>query len=784
MRATRGTSSAGEAPAVAQPRLSYRRIPQPGMATSFFRRRVVAAFALLAAAVATEEISLDVGEYRFGLATRGATAFRLRVAPKGEQVVETVMVDPDLKDAQFQKYTEGKETGIRSAIGSLAVTGTGVVILRDSTGKLLTQSEPFAGDKKLVLSSNGGKLYGRGAKPEDAQQFLATGEVTPMVCNTATNSPYYYSTDGYGALGATVVDNDDKINMKIHYIAEGQGVTWTWEKTYFELFLIPAVAISEGTRAYYELTGRPLMLPKLAYGFGMSRWGWEDSAYVENVVRQMRDGKFPIDYIIIDFEWFAGETDYSFQPPGKSTYDDFGWNPKLFDQPKQLLQEYREKYNIKMAGIRKPRIGNTETLNEIRPKGWILPNGEPGGGYPPQWDGSYAFDRCLDFSQEVVRDWYAGEMSHYTEDGVAFWWNDEGETNYMTYHYWNLAERQGFKSKAPAKRFFSLNRAFTPGMARLGAGVWTGDITANWDFLRKTPGMMLNFILGGAPYVACDIGGFNGESTDKLLTRWIQIGVFMPIMRVHSVISAKPHFPFLWGPEAAAAMREALELRYRLMPYHYSLAHKMYKTYNHYIRPVFFDFPDDEQCGDLATQWMFGDILVAPILAEDDARSIYLPKGTWYMLAAGAHASRTLVMEGGRHFSGTAALTEIPAFVRPGAVIPLAPVVQSTEELPGGPLEVEIYAGADGSFELIEDDGDTEAYASGNVRTTSLAWSNADRTLSWTVVGADGAEIPGAFVQVRAKLFDKEAGFVFDSGVKDLGSSGSITFDPAEALTV
>jgi len=748
------------------------------MTVGLVGRRALAALAIVAAAAAAkEEISVDIGEHRFHLATRGATAFRLRLAPKDEQVVETVMVDPDLEDADFEKYEEGTESGIRSAIGSLAVTDAGVVILRDADGKVLTKSEPFAGDKKLVLSTNSGKLYGKGATPQDAQQLVATGEVTPLVCNTATITPYYYSTDGYGALGATVVDVDDKVNMKLSYKVEAQAVTWTWEKAHIELFLIPAKTLAEGTRAYYELTGRPLMLPKYAYGFGMSRWGWEGRAYIEDVLRHMRDGQFPIDYVIIDFEWFASETDYAFSPPGKSTYDDFGWNPKLFDEPRQQLKDYRENYNIKMAGIRKPRIGNTETLNEIRPKGWILPTGEPGGSYPPSWDGSYALARSLDFSQEEVRNWYADEMAHYTDEGVAFWWNDEGETNYLTYHNWNLAERQGMKSKAPEKRFFSLNRAFSPGMARLGAGVWTGDISANWEFLENTPGMMLNFILGGAPYVACDIGGFNGEANDKLLARWFQIGVFMPIMRVHSVLQAKPHFPYLWGPDAAVAMREALELRYRLMPYHYSLAHKMYKTYNHYIRPLVLDFPDDPHCNSLATQWMFGDILVAPVLREDDLRVIYLPQGTWYLLAAGSHASRTLVIEGGQHLGDQALLTEIPAFVRPGAVITLAPVVQSTEELPGGPLVVEIYAGADGSFDLVEDDGDTEAYASGKVRTTSFRWSDAEGTLSWSVSGADAADLVGAFTQVRAKLFDKETGYVYDSEVKDLGSSGSIAFE-------
>merc|ERR1712226_1325577 len=118
--------------------------------------------------------------------------------------------------------------------------------------------------------------------------------------------------------------------------------------------------------------------------------------------------------------------------------------------------------------------------------------------------------------------------------------------------------------------------------------------------------------------MACDIGGFHQETEAVLLTRWYQLGVFLPIMRVHSTLESKPHWPFLWGEEAGNAMRNALVLRYRLIPYHYSLAHKMYKERQLWMRPLVIDFPSDERAAQMTSQWMDGDLLVAPVLRKEE----------------------------------------------------------------------------------------------------------------------------------------------------------------------
>jgi len=324
----------------------------------------------------------------------------------------------------------------------------------------------------------------------------------------------------------------------------------------------------------------------------------------------------------------------------------------------------------------------------------------------------------------------------------------------------------------PDRRLFTLNRAFSPGMARLGAVVWTGDLDSTWDELENTPGYLLNWILAGAPYVGCDIGGFLGNTTGLQLTRWMQVGTFMPIMRVHSIIDATPHFPWLFGDEAEAAMRATLNLRYRLIPYHYSLAHALSATSSLWMRPLVIAFPEDEAAANITSQWMDGSILVAPILRNDSQRRVYLPNGTWYALVAAQRNQSSEVFQGPAMLTGTAALDEIPAFVRSGTVLPLAPVIQYSEALPGGPLEVQVYAGADGSFALIEDDGSSLAYQAGEVRTTHFQWDDSAKILSWRVEGTAEAAGANTFREVFMTLVDEDG--VRHTLAKPLGIHGTL----------
>mmetsp|Transcript_14152 Transcript_14152/g.35788 ORF Transcript_14152/g.35788 Transcript_14152/m.35788 type:complete len:798 (+) Transcript_14152:69-2462(+) len=785
---------------------------------------------LLGAFANAKEVFVPLpGGGKLGLSTRGSTAFRVRVLTTDNAPIDTPMVAPDSEDAPFTSTS----TGISAKFGSITVD-QGKLTLKDASGKVLTTSDPIghgdtgicstqpgtditggdrAGDPTTVtdaaaccdyckattgckawifgnpgdeegncwvmstvagttqsatrtlggmgsgngvyLSTKAGQLYGRGSGKGDATKLTGTS-VNPYVDNTATYVPHYYTTDGYAALGVVNITtgNGKTNNLPARYGTDGSKITWSTEGA-FELYLMPAATLDEGTAAYYSLIGAPAVPPRYGFGFIASRWGWENRSYIESVLHQFRDGNYPIDAFITDFGWFTTESDYAYPSEGKDYYHDFNFSNLTFPEPQAQLKEYREKLNFRMGGIRKPRLGNSDLIKFATAQGFILPGGETGLGY--------AEGRNLNYGLKAARDWYAEQQQHYYPDGVSFFWNDEGETDFYTFHWWNVAQVQSLRATSKDTRFYSINRAWSPGMARLGATVWTGDINPSWDDLVNTPGMMLNWGLAGAPYVACDIGGFTGESNADLLTRWYQVGAFIPTMRVHSTKDATPHFPWLWG-DAAGNLQAALNLRYQLLPYHYSLAHRMYKTNRLWMRPLVAEYPEDATASVLANQWFDGDLMVAPVLNQDSTKDIYLPKGEWYSFNASG------VQQGPKNISGTAEMSEIPVFVRPGAVVPLAPVVQYSGALPGGALEVQVYGGADGTFELVEDDGETTAYEQGKVRTTTFKWSDASSTLSWSV-DSGASSLPNAFTEVYVTKF---ADATVKSATKALGSSGSI----------
>lgn len=613
----------------------------------------------------------------------------------------------------------------------------------------------------VSLSTNSSRLYGGGSGSGDANS-LTLSSVSPHVLNRETYVSHYYTPDGYAALGVVNVTSGGDITryFPASWNTDGSQINWVYTGP-FELYLMPAASLDLGTRAYYALTGQPRVPPRYAFGFFASRWGWTDRAYIESILHQFRDGQYPIDSFISDFEWFTNESDYNFGSTGEPWYDDFGFNPVTFPDPAGQLKSYHEDLHFHMGGIRKPRLGNTATLAMAKAAGYLLPGGE----FESKKLG-YAEGRNLNYTA-ATRDWYAKQEAPLLAAGVDFFWNDEGETDYFTFHWWNVAQLATLRMTEATKRFFSINRAWSPGMARLGATVWTGDINPNWGDMQSTPGMVLNWGLAGGPYVACDIGGFTGETQADLLARWFQVGVFMPVMRVHSTESATPHFPFLWPEPYRSAMKLALNLRYQLLPYHYSLAHNMFNTGALWMRPLVFDFPGDAKAAGLTSQWLDGALLVAPVLTQDSNKNVYLPAGTWYVF----NTSQTI--QGPTTIQGAAQVDEIPVFTRPGAIITLAPVIQYADALPGGSLEVQVYAGANGVFTLVEDDGATTAYETGAVRTTNFKWSDSDLTLAWSVSGAS-EKVANTFSNLFVTLFTAQG--VRKSAVTTIGSSGAINF--------
>lgn len=721
------------------------------------RCALIASFAVIFAALAHAGTSVDV---RIGSAVVEAAAvsdgaFRLSVCCDGKlRPAASVYLSPDIAPFASAIVNEGNWTGVKTAAGELLIDSKDEQwTLRDAGGKVLIPPGPIgdftqnaqSGRRFVILNAGCGfdrkfEAYGCG----DGADALLQDHAEPAVGNGHAVVPYYWTRAGYAALG---VGADDNAPPAWWASTDLGRITWVFPGRSADLYLMPAGSLEDASRAYARLSGAPAVPPRWTFGYLQSRWGWKDRAYIDDVLHQFISRKLPVDAFIFDFEWYTKSPDYSVKPEGLADWQDFSFNPKLFPDAANQIAAMKAS-GVHFVGIRKPRLGNAGLLAMARAKDWILKPGSSGEAIDA---------RCLDFANPNVRKWYADQMVGLLDQGVDGWWDDEGEITYSEYYWWNSAEAAALAQVRPDARLWTIDRAFAPGAQRLGVAAWTGDIHASWIELAKTPTHLLNWSLAGMPYGACDIGGFIGNTTPQLLTRWMEAGVFFPVMRTHSVDSAIPHFPWLFGDEAESAIRKALDLRYRLIPYYYSLAHEAHESGVPIMRPLAMEFPGDWRCENISDEWLMGPgLLAAPILDDGQIRRVYLPKDTWFALGSGTP------IEGGHGIDATAKLDEIPVYVRAGTVLPLGPVIQHTDDLPGGPLEVQVYPGRDGQFTLVEDDGLSTAYLEGQVRKTTFVWNDARRTLSWKIAGPyAGKDI---FTDLKISVMDAD-------GVKSAGGS-------------
>ena len=708
------------------------------------------------------------GQARVGIAAATPDALRLSVAyDESPRFIPTsFLANTNAADSvAWQMVRKRGMVGVRTKAGELLISPrTGEWTLRNAAGKVLIprhelgglNQESSPGNTNVIIMLGWDRhqpitVYGCGNGVDALQQ----SNTTTGLSNGRAVIPYYWSAAGYSVLAVTVDDNQP---ARWRGATNGEYLAWTFPGPEAELYLMPAASLKEAAEAGARLTGFAPVPPRWAFGYLQSRWGWKDRAYIENTLQQFQTLKIPVDAFIYDFEWYTTEPDYKLPAEGMAGFEDFGWNTNLFPDPAAQIPAYKNE-GVHFIGIRKPRMGNRDTLAMIRANGWNLQIQK----------GEKYHSRDVNFGNPDFREWYIGQSAGLLQAGVDGWWNDEGESTFTTYYYWNLAEAEALARYQPGRRLWTLNRAFSPGLQRFGAAAWTGDIQSSWKTLASTPTSLLNWNLAGMPYETCDLGGFTGYPSPELLSRWMEAGVFFPIMRSHSEIHMTPRFPWLYGPDALAAIRQAIELRYRLIPLYYSLAHETFQTGVPLMRPMLMEFPDDPKTANLSDQWMMGgSLMAAPVLQAGGKRSVYLPAGCWYAFGS------NLPLKGKRTIEITAGLNEIPLYVRAGSLLPLGPVIQHTSQLPGGPLELQIYPGQDATFTLYEDDGETTGYLNGQVRRTTFGWQDKGRRLTWKSEGPYAGR--DVFQSLHVVLFDPRG----KAGAESvLSSQGELQLNPA-----
>jgi alpha-glucosidase len=706
---------------------------------------------------------IKVGHVEIEVSPAAGGALRLSVSYEGKpQARRSIYLadSPQSRSSASGKVVhEGQRVGVKTAKGELLIDPVDgkwtlldarnrVIIPPSSIGEATNddRGRPVMHIEIAKVTDKSSSFYGSGGGMNTPTALQQT-EGRSRVGNGVAVVPHYWAQAGYATLA---VSSDDNAPPSWYAQSEEGDVTWTFAGSSGDLYLMPASNLYEATSAYMELIGRPAVPPRWTFGYLQSRWGWQDRSYIEDTLQQFKDRNLPVDAFIFDFEWYTTEPDYKLKPAGATNFSDFGFNAALFPEPAKQVADYLAQ-GIHVVGIRKPRIGDSETLQMIHAKGW----GVQGRGFEA---------RNLNYQNPDARAWYSQHLEKLLEAGIAGWWNDEGEVNFTTYYYWNMAEFDALAQFRPGARMWAITRAFQPGLQRFPTASWTGDIESTFTELNRTPADILNWSLAGMYYGACDIGGFKGNDTPELLTRWMEAGTFFPVMRSHSTRNVQPRFPWLYGTNAEVAIRKALDLRYRLVPVYYSLAHEAYETGFPLMRPLLMEYPSDTNVANLSSQWLIGrGLMAAPVLTSSTNRSVYLPDDLWYVF------DTNTTLAGSRSIDVNAALDETPVYVRAGTILPLAPVLQHTDQLPGGPLELQIYPGKNASFTLVEDDGLTTAYLKGQVRRTTFAWDDADRRLTWKIDGPyAGKDI---FTAMKVRVFDRRQKLI----EKSLASNGSLS---------
>lgn len=506
----------------------------------------------------------------------------------------------------------------------------------------------------------------------------------------------------------------------------GQGVD-------YDFILGPE--LDQVVAGYRELTGRAPMMARWTWGLWQSREHYASQAELLGIAERYRQMKVPLDAVVQDWQYWT---------PG--TWGEHRMDPARYPDPKGMLGTLHAQHVHAIISVWARFDAGTRNAAELEAAGALYPalynNVYPAGH--GRWYDAYApRGRELYWNQierTLGKDGWDGWWLDASEAELGGWWGQmrdvataagPGKEVYNAYPLLHTsAVFEGSARGAPGKRPFILTRSAYSGQQRNAAVTWSGDTMGSWDVLRAQIPAALNFTLSGIPYWSADIGGFfGGDPADpayaELYTRWYQFGAFNPMFRVHGTGKSKEIWRFDAGTQKI--LREVTRLRYRLLPYIYSASWDVTSRDGTMMRALAMDFRTDAQAVATADQYMFGKaLMVAPVTAPNtDVRTVYLPaKSDWFDFWTGKRHA------GGRVVAVKADIATIPLFVRAGSILPLGPVVQYADERSDQPVELRIYPGRDGRFDLYDDAGDGLGYAQGEHATRRFTWNQAGARLT------------------------------------------------------
>lgn len=563
--------------------------------------------------------------------------------------------------------------------------------------------------------------------------------------NMSIAIPFFQSSKGYGILwdNCSVTQFKDSANIATFSSEHGNDINY---------YFISGNTPDEVIASYRFLTGSVPLLPLWAFGYWQSRERYRTGDELFEVVDRYRKIGVPLDGVIQDWQYW--------------NTDETHWNEMIFDTTRfpniSKTIDRIHQANAKLLISVWPSFGEQTAIYRKMKQGNMLYNFTT---WPinPRIKVYDAFDST---ARKIY--WHYLKTNLWTK-GVDGWWLDASEPEHLkqkpedentptalgsfgkicnAYPLMHTGGVYNGQRSISNKRVFILTRSAFTGQQRFGTMLWSGDVQGNWETLKKQIPAALNMTMSGFPYWNSDIGGFfikqqypSGTmdlAYKELYVRWIQFSVFCGMMRSHGTDAPREIYQFgKRGEWAFDAIEKFIRLRYRLLPYIYSVSWRISSAHGSLMRPLIMDFMNDKQTYDIGYEYLFGkSLLVNPITepigigANDKTEktivsNTYLPEGTdWIDFWTAEH------FKGGQIVSKGVGIEEIPIYVRAGSILPLAPVRQYSDKSKWDTLELRIYSGANGFFELYEDEYYNYNYERGYYTTIDFRWNEKTRTLS------------------------------------------------------
>ena len=624
-----------------------------------------------------------------------------------------------------------------------------VITSEDKTDNKSMQSATIAGINTYNCSSQFNSpadeaLFGLGCHPEDTLSINYKGRNQEMLIKYMTGAiPVLLSTKGYGLMwdnySASNFYGAEAGNTKFKYVSEsGKQVDY-----YF--FYGPD--FDRIINSYRIATGKAPMFGKWAFGLFQSQDRYKSQAEILSVKDNYRKNNIPVDVLVQDWYWWAP------LPIGPHIM-----NHDRYPDPKGMIDELHKANIHAMISIWPVFGSGTKNFDALKSKGYLT---------SITWDNfvTHTWDTYYDAHNPKARAmyWAQARDSVVKRYGWDAWWVDQCEPDngallderrkadfsigkgidyFNTYSLeHSKGIYQGWRKDIPNKRAFFLIRQSFAGEQRNAATLWSSDVTTTFNALKSQIPQGINACISGIPYWTSDIGGYISRTSPdgipdwsqpemrELFTRWFQFGTFSPIMRIHGK-GERALFSNNWDDNTKAILLKYDKLRYRLLPYIYSLAGRVTNDNYTIMRSLAFDFRGDKNVYSIPDQYMFGPaFLVNPVTeqmytgskaaAGKTTRNVYLPASAkWYDFYTGKQ------YDGGQTIASAAPVDIIPLYVKAGSIVPMGPVMQYATEKPANNIELRIYPGANGQFKYYEDENENYNYEKGASATFVISWND------------------------------------------------------------